>query len=143
MTISEVTREKMRQAALHRSPEAEARRIAAVRSPESRAKISAAGLGRAPGPNFGKTQRAAWRANRKVVLTYAGIHAWVRRRWGKADRCELCGKQGLSGRKAHWMNKNHRYTRRRRDWLMACRPCHAAFDQAHNGVSFVKLSARA
>lgn len=60
----------------------------------------------------------------------------MKRNWGKADRCELCGKEGLTGQKAHWANKDHKYSRERSDWMMTCRPCHAKYDQEHNGVSF-------
>jgi hypothetical protein len=79
----------------------------------------------------------AWAKNRKEVLSYHGIHAWVRRNWGGANRCDLCGAEGLSGRKAHWANKDHNYSRNREDWMMVCRPCHAKYDQEVNGTSFV------
>lgn len=125
-----------------RSEEGEARRIAALRSPEVRAKISAAHKGKTP-QNFGEARRLAWAANRKVVLTYSGIHAWVRRTWGKASRCESCGKDNLSGRQVHWANRDHRYSRERADWVMMCRPCHAKYDMEHNGVRFANHRAAA
>jgi hypothetical protein len=118
-----------------RSPEGEANRLAALRSAESRQKISDAKKGVTPA-NFSAAQQSAWAANRKEVLTYSGIHAWVKRNWGKADRCELCGKSALAGCKVHWASKDHKYSRNRKDWMMACRPCHAAYDQEHNGVDF-------
>lgn len=124
-----------------RTPEGEARRIAAIRSPEARAKMSAAKLGKTPS-NFGEAQKKAWAASRKDVLTYSGIHAWVKRNWGPATGCEVCGKQNLTGRSVHWANLDHLYSRERGDWKMMCRPCHSAHDRDHNGVDFSRKSTR-
>src|SRR5574343_951708 len=118
-----------------RSAEGEARRLAALRSPEARAKMSAAKKGRAP-KNYQAVRELAWAANRKEHLTYSGIHAWVRRTWGKAVRCEFCGKDGLNGCSAHWANLDHQYTRERSAWAQMCRPCHFRHDAANNGSAF-------
>lgn len=118
-----------------RSEEGEARRIASLRTPEARSNMSDSKKGKRP-KNFLEAQRKSWAASRKEVLTYSGIHAWVRRNWGKAFRCDICGKENLSGRSVHWANKDHKYSRDRSDWMMACRPCHADYDQKHNEVSF-------
>ena len=139
-----------------RSAEGEARRVAALRKPEVRATFRAIRIEQLKDPkvrmqigdfargknptHLSKNLLKAWAANRKEVLTYSGIHAWVKRTWGKANRCELCGKQNLTGHRVHWANKNHKYTRDRNEWMMVCRPCHAKYDQEHNGVSYRKLS---
>ena len=122
-----------------RSAEGEARRLEALRSPEVRKKISLGLKGKKP-KNFHEMQKLSWEASKKDVLTYSGIHAWVRRSWGKANCCELCGKDGLTGRSVHWANKDHKYTRERIDWMMVCRPCHAKWDQEHGQVCFTKKS---
>lgn len=127
--------------AYQRSPEGEQRRLAALRSPEVRAKMSAVKRGKKPA-NFEDAQQLAWAASRKTSLSYSGIHAWVKREWGAATSCDLCGKQNLSGRAVHWSNKDHKYTRDRADWMMACRSCHSKYDQKHNGVSFVSRALR-
>jgi hypothetical protein len=142
-----------------RSPEGEQRRLEAQRSPECRAKMSAAKKGKRPKnyavfmkacrkhmkTNWTKYQSLAWEANRKEFLTYSGMHSWIRRTWGPASaigKCDQCGKSGLSGRQIHWANKDHKYTRSRSDWMLACRPCHAAHDRDHNGVDFRNGRAR-
>lgn len=124
-----------------RSAEGEARRVAALRSPEVRARISAAKKGKTP-KNFENAQAAAWASNRKETLSYSGIHAWVKRNWGVANACEHCKRENLSGRAVHWANLDHAYTRDRAAWAMLCRTCHAAHDAAHNGTDFRRKDMR-
>lgn len=99
-----------------------------MRTPEARERSSAAKRGICPA-NFETAQRLAWAANRKDVLTYVGIHAWVRRTWGTPTTCEGCGKTGLTGRKIHWASRTRVYTRERSDWLRLCRLCHFQMDR--------------
>lgn len=82
----------------------------------------------------------AHEANRKDSLTYSGIHAWVKRTWGSPSTCEACGAGGLTGRKIHWANRSHTYSRERADWMRVCRPCHAAHDRDRLGVSFSRYT---
>lgn len=133
--LSDETRRRMSEAAKNRSPEAEARRIAACRSDSCRQKHSESGKGRKPTASLATLQKM-WAANRKEHLTYSGIHAWIKRNWGPANCCELCGKENLTGQQAHWASKSHDYTRNRSDWLMLCRPCHASHDKKYNGTIF-------
>lgn len=118
-----------------RAYETEQRRLEALRRPEIRKKISDAHKGKTP-KNFLEMRKKGWEASRKDKLTYSGIHAWVRRNWGQPSKCDMCGKENLGGRKVHWANKDHRYSREREDWMRVCRPCHAKFDQENNGISF-------
>ena len=124
-----------------RTIEGEKRRVAALRSPEIRQKMSDAHKGHRP-KNFEVMRKLGWIASRKEILTYSGIHAWVKRSWGRANKCELCGKRGLSGSSVHWANKDHKYSRDRCDWMMVCRPCHAQWDMKYNGTNFTKKSLR-
>ena len=56
----------------------------------------------------------------------AGIHSRVRKMWGKADRCEECGR---TDRKMYeWSNSNHKYSENRDEWRMLCRSCHQKHD---------------
>ena len=137
--VSLLTRERMRHAALSRSPESEARRIASVRL--SGGKISEAHKGKRPS-NFQDIQKLAWEAIRKEVLSYSGIHAWVRRNWKSATHCDVCGSENLTGRNVHWANLDHKYSKAREDWKMMCRPCRAAHDRDHNGVDFSRKATR-
>ena len=121
-----------------RSLAGEKRRLIALRSVQSRSKMSIAHKGKLP-KNFNKIQRLAWQASRKEKLTYSGIHAWVRRNWGKASdigKCALCGKKENRSRRIHWANKSHKYTRDRKDWMVVCRRCHFLYDQKHHKVNF-------
>lgn len=118
-----------------RSAEGEARRLEALRSPDSRAHMSEAKRGKTP-KNFHVARELAWAANRKEVLTYSGIHKWVTRTFGQPDACEHCTKAGLSGRSIHWANKSGEYKRDRSDWMRLCRPCHFRHDRAEQGVDY-------
>lgn len=124
-----------------RTYEAEQRRIESLRTPEARLKMSLAKKGKTP-KNFNEAQEKAWAASRKEILTYAGIHAWVRRNWGNPTICEICFKNEICKRKAHWANKDHKYSRNREDWMRVCRPCHAKYDQENNGINFTRISVR-
>lgn len=59
---------------------------------------------------------------------YISIHEWINRRLGTPDICEMCGKSGLTGRKIHWANKDHKYKRNKKDWIRLCISCHKKYD---------------
>jgi hypothetical protein len=142
--VSDETKAKMRAAALARSPKIEARRVAAIRAPESRAKISEALKLRPQHSKWEETQEKAWAATRaKGLNAYSSIHSWVNRNWGKATTCEKCGKTNLSGRSVHWSNRNHKYALVREDWMTLCRPCHAKHDMEAGLVEFGNKRANA
>ena len=61
--------------------------------------------------------------------SYSAIHKWIRKYKGKPQKCEFCGKEKTTPRSIHWANKDHKYSRNRDDWMMACLPCHAKYDQ--------------
>lgn len=56
---------------------------------------------------------------------YSGLHDWISYHYGKAIKCEHCGK--TSGR-IEWANKSHEYKRHRSDWLQLCKKCHVKYD---------------
>lgn len=60
---------------------------------------------------------------------YVALHAWVRRKKGKAKKCEHCG----SDKNVQWANKDHEYKRNLIDWLSLCGSCHSKYDR-ENGI---------
>lgn len=53
------------------------------------------------------------------------IHCWVRGNFIDPKKCEHCG---CKNRKLDWSNKNHTYSRNRKDWQRLCRGCHRKYD---------------
>lgn len=58
--------------------------------------------------------------------SYSAIHHWVRRKLGKACKCELCGTSEI--RKYHWANISGQYRRDLSDYFQLCVPCHKKYD---------------
>jgi hypothetical protein len=56
---------------------------------------------------------------------YAAIHMWIKRVTGKPIKCVHCG---ATGRKLHWANIDHKYSRNPRDYISLCVPCHRRYD---------------
>ena len=61
-------------------------------------------------------------------VSYRNLHRWVERRLGKPQKCERCGKDGLTGHAIHWANKSGKYLRKLTDWLRLCASCHKKYD---------------
>lgn len=57
---------------------------------------------------------------------YIGIHSKVRRDFGRANHCEMCGANDK--RRYEWANKNHLYKITREDWKSLCVSCHKRYD---------------
>jgi hypothetical protein len=57
---------------------------------------------------------------------YSAIHKWVTAHFGKPQICFHCG---TKGKRMHWSNIDHKYTRERNDWIELCAKCHAWFDK--------------
>ena len=63
------------------------------------------------------------------LLSYSGVHIWLRNAFGKASKCENCNRT----EKVQWADKKHRgkkskFERNRDDWVQLCVWCHKAFD---------------
>lgn len=69
----------------------------------------------------------SWKGEKAV---YRSIHSWVVRNWGKAIKCENCGKEDECTQGYDWMNLDHKYSRDKKDWKMSCRSCHLKHDYA-------------
>jgi len=59
---------------------------------------------------------------------YNGLHHWIIRWKGQPTTCEKCGKSGLSGKKIHWANIDHKYRRVLDDYIRLCISCHQLYD---------------
>jgi hypothetical protein len=58
--------------------------------------------------------------------SYVAKHIWMFTNYGKATKCEDCGKtKGM----IHWANISDKYKRERSDWKQLCVPCHSKFDR--------------
>jgi hypothetical protein len=55
---------------------------------------------------------------------YGSIHGWILKNFKLPGVCEICKKI----RKLEWSNKNHKYSRKRKDWQAVCRSCHRRYD---------------
>ncbi len=62
---------------------------------------------------------------------YAGIHHWLIRRFGKADKCDNSNCNHLSNT-YYWAKlKNKSYERKRNNFWMLCAICHKKYDLGH------------
>ena len=93
-------------------------------SEEHKKKISLAHIGMKKfwitGEKSGK-----WKGNK---VGYWGIHDWLQKEFGKANKCENpnCFKKS---RVFNWAKlENKLYERRRENFIMLCRSCHAKYD---------------
>jgi len=64
-------------------------------------------------------------------IGYGGIHQWLKKIYGKADKCEICGIDNEE-RMYHWaLKKDCKYERKRENFMMVCVPCHRMYDGNH------------
>ena len=55
---------------------------------------------------------------------YSGLHTWLQRNYGKAEKCSKCG----SNKNVQWANISGDYKRIISDWRQLCVVCHRRFD---------------
>lgn len=77
-------------------------------------------------PLYGK-DNLEWKGEK---AGYVPKHLWIQRQKGKPTKCEHCGKDGLTGRKIHWANIDHKYRRILSDWIRLCAKCHKKYDKS-------------
>lgn len=77
----------------------------------------------------------SWKGNNASM---EAMHMWVRKILGQPKKCEICGKDGLSGKKIHWANVDHSYKRETNNWIRLCSGCHAFYDRLLK-LRFVKI----
>jgi hypothetical protein len=67
---------------------------------------------------------------------YSAIHKWIRANYGKPEKCLYCKTQG---KRMHWANIDHKYTRNINDWIPLCAQCHSWFDNGNEKCVSVVL----
>jgi len=72
------------------------------------------------------TNNNAWKGN---DVSYSGLHYWIKKYLSQPTKCEHCKKDGLTGRKIGWANKDHKYKRNLVDWIRLCASCHKIYDR--------------
>lgn len=70
-----------------------------------------------------------WKGNE---VGYGGLHMWIKKERGNPIVCEECNKKGekINGKwNIEWANKDHKYRRKKEDWLGLCKLCHIEHDK--------------
>ena len=79
--------------------------------------------------NIGK-KNGNWKGDK---LTYSGIHMWLVRIFGKANKCEFCDLVGCKKNNKwniEWAKlKDKKYERKRENFIMLCKLCHNRYDK--------------
>lgn len=78
-----------------------------------------------PWSSMPNEKNPGWKGQR---VGYRGLHYWVRRYLGKPDRCSNKYCKGVSGYFA-WANRDRKYRRSLKDWIMLCGSCHTIADR--------------
>ena len=76
-----------------------------------------------------------WKGNK---VGYSGIHVWLRKHFGKANKCENpdCSKKCET---FHWAKlRDKLYERKRENFWMLCQSCHAIYDEFKPAIKFPK-----
>ena len=79
------------------------------------------------GENIGK-ENNKWKGD---DVGYYGLHTWVQRTLGKAEKCSICGE---TKKRIDWANRSRQYMRDIDDWLQLCSTCHGKYDTGHRGA---------
>ena len=89
------------------------------------------------GENIGENN-AMWLGN---DVGYRGVHSWIKKNSGKAEKCENREKKFLpfccseKSNNFDWANRSRKYKRDIRDWVQLCRSCHFKADR--NNIELV------
>lgn len=70
-------------------------------------------------------------------IGYGGVHDWIAKKYGVADRCEnkRCSKKSIT---FEWANISGKYKRDRKDFMKLCRSCHRKFDKGSLSLAVIK-----
>lgn len=95
-------------------------------------------------PQFSGENHPSWKGDKAGYFT---VHSWLKRHFGKADKCEnpFCKK---ISKKFHWAKiKGKTYTHNRENFQMLCNSCHALYDEfpgppkgLHKGNTYRRLN---
>lgn len=62
-------------------------------------------------------------------ISYIGIHAWLRRTYGKAAKCENPKCEAEDVKRFEWaLKKGFEYERKRENFIQLCKSCHVEYD---------------
>lgn len=64
--------------------------------------------------------------------SYRELHRWVEKHKGRPQKCEDCGRDGLTGRYIHWANISGKYPMDLNDYKRLCVRCHGVHDRKRN-----------
>ena len=76
-------------------------------------------------PQIQNENHPLWKGDK---ASQKAIHSWIKRKYGKAKVCEICG----SNKNIGWANKYHTYKRKIEDWMQVCLSCHRKYDIENN-----------
>lgn len=74
----------------------------------------------------------------KITKNYSTVHAWIRRKYGKANICEESTCNGKSKRFTYAKIKGKRYSRKRENYKMLCYSCHVQYDMGKDTIKRMK-----
>ncbi len=86
-----------------------------------------------PQPKIRDEKHPAWVGD---SVTYGALHAWVRLRLGKPQKCSDCGTFGPQKR-YQWANISGKYLRELSDWIRLCISCHKKLDTGRGDMKKV------
>lgn len=69
----------------------------------------------------------AWKGH---IVSYRGLHQWIRRKLGKPIKCSFCGKEDERPKHIQWANTDGKYRRVLSDYIPLCASCHKIKDLA-------------
>jgi len=69
------------------------------------------------------------------AVGYSGVHQWLRRKYGNANKCENKDCEGIS-KSYDWANLSGKYKRDRTDFMMLCKSCHSHHDYKKFGIKW-------
>lgn len=67
-----------------------------------------------------------------------GIHIWIKKKYGKPNFCEHCKRKDRKN--YDWACKDHKYLRKRSNFMRLCRSCHRKYDIKHNNYRVIANS---
>ena len=74
---------------------------------------------------------------------YSDIHAWLKKNYGSAYKCEKANCKKISKIFDWALIKNKKYNYKRQNFRMLCRACHLIYDATENGkMVAAKLAAK-
>lgn len=69
--------------------------------------------------------KRAWKGDK---AGYVAIHLWVKKYFGRKEKCERCGKKPPDVSRLELANISGQYRRVKSDWMTLCTSCHLKMD---------------